>query len=347
MRGLLLVNLGTPDSTAVGDVRRYLAEFLDDPRVLDMNPLGRKLLLNLVILPFRPKRSAAAYREIWGDRGSPLLFHSQDLAAAVQVELGQGWKVVLGMRYGRPSLLSALEELVAAGVTDLVLLPLYPQYASSSTGSTLEHAYHLTAAMPAVPALHAVRDFYDHPAFIEAVAETLRPRLASFAPDKVLFSYHGVPERQVQATDLSPPGAAHCLASPSCCDAICPANRACYRAQCFATTRVLAQVLGLQTHQWEVAFQSRLGRIPWIRPFTDERLVALPGEGIKRLLVLCPSFVSDCLETLEEMGIRGRKDFLEAGGEAYELVPCVNSDPGWARGVARLARERLPDTIST
>lgn len=343
MRGLLLVNLGTPDSPTPTDVRRYLAEFLDDPRVLDMNPLGRKLLLNLVILPFRPKRSAAAYQKIWTEAGSPLLVHLRDLARAVQVELGQGWRVAAGMRYGRPGVAQALEELVAAGVTDLVLLPLYPQYASSSTGSTLERVHALAGAMPAVPALHTVRDFYDHPAFIEAVAERAREPLARFAPDRVLFSYHGLPERQVQATDLSSPGEAHCLAREGCCDAIVPANRACYRAHCFATSRALAEALGLGEDQWEVSFQSRLTKIPWIRPFTDVRLEELPAEGVKRLMVLCPSFVADCLETLEEIAIEGRKSFLEAGGEAFEFVPCVNSEPAWVRGVARLARERLPD----
>ncbi|MCB9741540.1 MAG: ferrochelatase [Alphaproteobacteria bacterium] len=335
--GLLLINLGTPDAPEAPEVRRYLREFLGDPRVVDMSPLGRWLLLNLIILPFRPRRSAEAYREVWTERGSPLLFHSEDLAAEVQRRLGQGWRVALAMRYGRPSISEALERYQADGVDRIVVLPLYPQYASSTTGSTHARVMELASALPAVPSLVTVGDFCESPHFIgPAVAAG---REAAAGADHVLFSFHGVPERQVQATEIG--GGGHCLGSAGCCDALVPANRFCYRAQCFATARAMASALGLAPEAWSVSFQSRLGRVPWIRPYTDERVPELARAGVRHLTVFCPSFVADCLETLEEIGIRAEQDFREAGGEALTLVPCVNSRADWAEGVAALAREAL------
>lgn len=334
--GVLLINLGTPTAPEAGPVRVYLREFLSDPRVLDMNPIGRALLLNLFILPFRPAKSARAYREIWDpQRGSPLMFHSVALTEAVSRELGQGFRVRLAMRYGQPSIAEGLRALQAEGVDRIVVLPLYPQYASSSTGSSMEEVYAQAARLPVVPELIPLRDFYDAPEFLDPAAALARPLLASSQADHVLFSFHGVPERQVTATNLGP---APCRFDDACCAAINTSNRACYRAQSFATARALAERLGLQKDQWSVSFQSRLGRIPWIRPYTDEVVPALAQRGVKRLLVLCPSFTADCLETLEEMGIRGRDDFMKAGGEGYTLVPCVNSDPAWVSGVAGLVR---------
>ncbi|MCB9760425.1 MAG: ferrochelatase [Alphaproteobacteria bacterium] len=335
--GLLLLNLGTPDSPSTADVRRYLAEFLDDPRVVDIHPLARKLLLNLVILPFRPARSAAAYRTIWTERGSPLLFHTRDLAEGVAAELGQGWQVEVAMRYGNPDLPSALRRLQDAGVDRVVAIPLYPQYASSSTGSSLEQLYREAGRLPAVPALVTVKDFYDRSAFLDPAADAAREAVTG--ADHVLFSFHGVPERQVRATEIG--GSGRCLASRSCCDRIGPVNRCCYRAQSFATARALAERLALPPERWSVGFQSRLGRTPWIQPFTDALIPALAEQGVKTLAVLCPSFVADCLETLEEIGDRARADFLAAGGEALRLAPCVNSRPDWARGVADMARAAI------
>ena len=335
MNGLLLINLGTPDDPHPPAVRRYLAEFLSDPRVIDINAVGRWLLLHGIILRTRPKKSAEAYHKIWTDRGSPLLLHGEDLAAAVAARLGPAWRVELAMRYGRPSLPAALDRLEAAGATRVVVLPLYPQYASSSTGSTLERVYSLAGARPVTPALAVVPDFFDDPGFLDAVADVARAPLAAFRPDHVLMSFHGVPERQVRATDLGP---SHCLATDSCCAAIGPANRACYRAQCFATARGLAPRLGVGPGGYTVAFQSRLGRTPWIRPYTDELLVSLARGGTRRLAVLCPSFVADCLETLEEIGLRARETFIAAGGEDLLALPCVNAAPAWADAVAALAR---------
>ena len=333
MTGLLLVNLGTPDAPTVPAVRRYLREFLWDHRVIDIHPVARAALLYLIILPTRPRRSAAAYRAIWGERGSPLRFHSEDLAAAVAARLGQGWRVELAMRYGQPALAPALRRFVEDGVRRVVVMPLYPQYASSSTGSTLEAIFSAAARMIAPPALVVTPAFYDHPGFLDAQARLAAPRVEG--ADHVLFSFHGLPERHVMATDHT---GAHCLASGTCCDAIVAANAACYRAQCFATAQGLARRLGLSEGRWSVSFQSRLGRDPWIKPYTDHALVALAEAGVRDLAVICPSFVADCLETVEEIGIRAVADFTAAGGERLRRVPCVNSEPDWADAVAELAR---------
>ena len=341
MIGVLLVNLGTPDAPQTSAVRRYLAEFLADGRVLDIPRLPRLLLLYGAILPFRPQKSAHAYRQIWdAERGSPLLFHTQDLTAQVSAALGEGFRVQMAMRYGQPDLEGALDRFAAEGIDQIVVLPLYPQYASSSTGSTLARLYELAAARPVPPALIPIRDFYDHPGFIQAQAAVARPHLDAFGPDHVLFSFHGIPERQVVLTDFS--GGQRCLASKACCASIGSDNRACYRAQCFATARALAQSLDLDPDGWSVSFQSRLGRIPWIKPYTDEVLVEMAHAGTRRLAILTPSFVADCLETLEEIGIRAKADFKAAGGDDLLAVPCVNSEPAWVRGVADLVRGVLP-----
>ncbi len=333
--GLLLLNLGTPDEPTPKAVRRYLREFLSDPRVLDMNPVGRWLLLNVIILPRRPRASAEAYRKIWGERGSPLLFHGRDLAAAVGERLGAGWKVELAMRYGRPSIAEALDAFVAAAVDRIVVLPLYPQYASSSTGSSVEAVHALAGARWNTPFVDVLGPFYEAAGFLDAAAAVARPVIAEARADHVLFSFHGLPERQIIKSDAS---GTHCLASASCCDAIGVANRYCYRAQCYATARGLAARLGLAADGHSVAFQSRLGRTPWIKPYTDVLLDELAKRGVKRLAVLCPAFVADCLETLEEIGIRAREQFRAAGGEELTLVPCVNATAPWADAVAAMAR---------
>lgn len=337
--GLLLLQLGTPSAPTPAAVRRYLRAFLGDPRVLDMPAAGRWLLLHAVILPLRPRRSAQAYRAIWqGDApgGSPLLLHSLAQRQAVAEELGDGWEVELGMRYGEPAIGPALGRLLAAGSERVVVLPLFPQYAGSSTGSALEETFRQAGARWNVPSLRVVAPFYDDPGFVEAVAGVAREPLAAFEPEHVLLSYHGLPERQIRRSD---PSGLHCLASPTCCDAMVAANRSCYRAQCAATSRALAAVLGLAPGAHSMAFQSRLGRTPWIRPYTDVVLGELARRGVRRLAVLCPSFVADCLETLEEIGIRGREQWRALGGEELLLVPCVNADRRFVRTVARLARD--------
>ncbi|HWU90425.1 MAG TPA: ferrochelatase [Kofleriaceae bacterium] len=331
--GLLLINLGTPDEPTPPAVRRYLREFLGDPRVLDMNAVGRAALLHLVILPRRPKASAHAYQAIWDpERGSPLLYHSRELAAGVAAKLGDGWRVELAMRYGSPSIPDGLAALERAGVDRIVVLPLFPQYASSSTGTAVTRVMELAAERWNVPALDFVPAFYDDPGFVTAFERVAAPVLAEARPDHVLFSYHGLPVRQIEKTDTT---GAHCFRAAACCESL--ANPHCYRAQCFATTRALAGRLGLPPERYTVCFQSRLGRTPWIEPFTDLELDRLAKAGPKRLAVLCPAFVADCLETLEEIGIRARAQWKAAGGEELVLVPSLNATPAWIDAVSAMA----------
>jgi protoporphyrin/coproporphyrin ferrochelatase len=334
--GVLLINLGTPDSPDTGDVRRYLREFLSDPRVIDINPVGRALLLNLVILPVRPAKSGAAYRSIWMPEGSPLLVHSQRLTEKVRATLGGDYLVELGMRYGNPSIPAALQKLLAAQPAKLVVLPLFPQYSSAANGSALERVQSVLNQQWNVPPVETVGAFYDDPGFIEAFTQVARHHLQPFRPDFVLFSYHGLPERHVLKSDVS---GRHCLQTPSCCDAIVEANRYCYRAHCYATTRALVKNLGLTPDNHSVSFQSRLGRTPWVKPYTDVVLPELAKAGKKRLAVLCPAFVADCLETVEEIGIRAREQWRSLGGEELLLVPSLNAEPAWVETVARLVRQ--------
>ena len=329
--GVLLINLGTPRSPATGDVRRYLREFLMDPRVLDMPALPRWLLVNGVIAPFRAPRSAAAYQKIWSPDGSPQLAHGIALRDALAAELGAGFAVELGMRYAEPGLAGALARLRERGAVRAIVQPLFPQWAESSFGSAVARIRELSRGL----ALEILPEFFAAPGFIAALAEVTRSRLAAFRPDHVLFSYHGLPERHMRAAD---PTGSHCLASADCCHALGSANAHCYRAQCFATTRALAAELGLAEEAHSLSFQSRLGRDPWIKPYTDLRLPELAAAGVKRLAVLCPSFVADCLETLEEVGIRGAEQWHSLGGEALELVPCVNAHPAFVRFLAERVR---------
>jgi ferrochelatase len=339
MTGLLLINLGTPDAPTPSAVRRYLRQFLSDPRVLDINPLGRAVLLHGVILPFRPAKSAEAYRKIWTDRGSPLLFHSRDLVERVQTLLGPRWAVELGMRYGEPSLEHALARLAERGAQRVVIFPLYPQYSSASTGSSVEEVFRLASGRWVTPNLSVVEPFYDHPAFLRAFAAVGAPILAEQRPDHVVFSFHGLPERHILKADET---GAHCLRSPDCSATLGTANRNCYRAQSYATARGLAVALGLEPREgaWTVAFQSRLGRTPWIRPYTDVVLPELAKTGVKRVVVFCPAFVADCLETLEEIGLRANDDFRAAGGESLTLVPSLNASPIWADAVGTIVRDQ-------
>ena len=336
MNGALLINLGTPDAPRSPEVRTYLREFLSDPRVIDINPVGRKLLLEAVILPFRPAKSAAAYRQIWTAQGSPLLVESQALASRVRETLGI--PVELGMRYGNPSIASALSRLVAARVDSIVVAPLYPQYSSAATGSSLEEVFRAAGKLDVVPALSVVPPFFANPAFIESFARQGEPVLAREKPDHVLFSFHGLPERHVKRTD---PTGLHCLQSAGCCDKLVDANRDCYRAQCFATARSLAARLALPDNGHTVCFQSRLGRTPWIKPYTDLVLPELAAKGLKRLAVFCPAFVADCLETLEEIGIRAQEQWRSLGGESLALVPSLNATAPWVDALAAMVRERL------
>ncbi len=332
MTGLLLINLGTPDEPTTPAVRRYLRQFLSDPRVIDINPVGRAALLHLFILPWRPKKSAAAYRLVWMEAGSPLLVHSRALTEAVRARL-PGWQVELGMRYGNPSIESAFERL-RAGCDRIVVFPLYPQYSAASTGSSVEEVYRLAAQKWVTPSLSVVEPFYDDAGFLDAFAARGRALVDETKPDHVLFSFHGLPERQIRKADETKN---FCLAQSTCCDAMTAENRHCYRAQSFATARAIAERLQIPVEQYSVSFQSRLGRTPWISPYTDVVIPELARAGKKRLVVFSAAFVADCLETLEEIGIRARHDFQAAGGDELVLVPSLNAESKWVDAVVKLA----------
>ncbi|HLQ38507.1 MAG TPA: ferrochelatase [Planctomycetota bacterium] len=337
--GVLLVNIGTPDSPSVRDVRAYLGEFLMDRRVIDLPAPLRWLLVHGAILRTRPARSAAAYRSIWTDRGSPLRVHTEDLAAGLRRALeGEVAAVEVAMRYQKPSIAAALQRCSGAGIDHLVVVPLYPQYSAAAWASTFDAVTAAAARLPVVPSLSFLPPFHREPLFLDAIATVARPRLVAFAPDRVLMSFHGLPEQHIRAADRS---GSHCLASADCCAQATAANAGCYRAQCYATAAGIAARLGLAAAQYEVAFQSRLSR-KWIQPFTDRRLRELAATGCRRLAVLCPAFVADCLETVEEIGIRARADFRAAGGDDLCLVPCVNAAPEWVSGLAALVRAHLP-----
>ena len=342
--GILLSNLGTPEAPRAPEVRRYLRQFLSDPRVIDIPAPVRRMLLELVILPRRPKASAHAYAKVWTDAGSPLMVFSKALRDAVAAALPEPqWKVVLGMRYGQPALEGAYDELIRAGCTRIIVMPLYPQYASSSTGSTLEVLYAAAARAWNTPSLAVVPPFYEDPRFIDAFAAVARPVLATAQAEHVLMSFHGLPERHLRKGDAS---GTHCFATPSCCDVIGPNNATCYRAQCHATARALATKLGLAPDGWSLSFQSRLGRTPWIQPYTDEVLPALAKRGIRRVAVMCPAFTADCLETLEEIGIRAAEDWKAVGGEELVLVPSLNATAVWVDAVVAMLREHAGPEIA-
>lgn len=330
--GALLVNLGTPDSPSPRDVRRYLAEFLSDPRVLSIPAPIRWMLLHGVILRTRPRKSAAAYAQVWQPEGSPLLIHGRALRDGVAKVLGPALPVALAMRYGRPDVDGALAGLVAAGVRRIVVLPLFPQYSEAATGSALAHVRARAARLETPVELIEIAEFHDHPGFIETAASLARPVIDAVDAEHVLLSYHGLPESQVREN----PG---CLASPDCCERRGSAFAVCYRAQCLATSRALIEALDVEPDRCTTAFQSRVGPTRWIGPYTDAVLGALRERGVTRLVVLCPAFVADCLETLEEIGIRLREQWHALGGRAFDVTPCVNAEPGFVEAVASLVRD--------
>lgn len=338
--GLLLLNLGTPDAPETESVRTYLREFLSDPRVLDIPALQRALVLNLFILPFRPQRSAEAYRQIWWKEGSPLLVYGERLAERMARRLGESVHVELAMRYQNPSIADALDRFRSNGIDSIVVLPLFPQYSSSAWGSAVEKLFLEAGQLWNVPALQVIPPFYDHPGFLEAFASAARQVRDEMRPDFWLMSFHGLPERQVRKSDESGGLAGtHCLQNADCCESIGLANRNCYRAQCYATARGIAALAGIPPDSYQVTFQSRLGRDPWIRPYTDEVVPELAQAGVRRVAVLSPAFVADCLETLEELAMRARESFIDAGGEDLFLVPSLNDSDVWVDALTQIVRD--------
>ncbi len=337
-RGLLLINLGSPDSTAVADVRKYLGEFLMDERVIDTPWLIRWCVVNLAILPSRPKQSAEAYEKIWLPDGSPLVVTSRHVQEELQRRFGDDLVVELAMRYQSPSIASAITNLKEQGVMELLIFPLFPHYAMSSFETAVVRTQEIVASMAPEMKLSIIKPYYDDPDYIEALVASAAPYLQSDY-DHLLFSFHGLPERHLRKSD---PTGSHCLTTPNCCDVPCSTHATCYRAQCYATVREFVSKAGLLPDQYSVAFQSRLGRDPWLKPYTDFELTRLAEKGVKKMLVICPAFVSDCLETLEEIAMRGKEIFQESGGEELTLIPCMNEHPRWLDALEKMVKTALP-----
>ena len=336
---LLLVNLGSPASTSVADVRSYLNQFLMDPYVIDLPWPLRRLLVSLILLS-RPAKSAHAYQSIWWPEGSPLVEISRQLTDAVRPLWTQG-PVELAMRYGEPSIETSLRKLAGQGITRVTFAPLYPQFADSTTTTALVEAQRVIAAHQLPLKLSVLQPFFAQPEYLDALAASVKPYLEQ-GFDHLLMSYHGLPERHLHKTD---PTGTHCLKGADCCQRASGAVlQSCYRAQCYQVSAGFAERAGLQAGQWSVAFQSRLGRAKWIEPYTEARLDELAAQGVKKLLVMCPAFVADCIETLEEIGIRGREQFIAAGGEELILVPCLNTQPQWVEALANIC-ERVPEAL--
>lgn len=329
--GLLIVNLGTPEQPTTAAVRKYLNEFLMDPYVIDLPWLMRRILVSLFVLPWRPRTTAAAYTRIWTDQGSPLLINSQ--ALRTKVEHYFPGPVRLAMRYGKPDISSAMTEL--AKITQTVLVaPLYPHYAQSTILTTLELVRQINRNLHLN--LHELTPFYDAPKYINALAESIQPYLDN--TDMLLFSYHGLPESHIRKSD---PTGSHCLATPDCCQKQAVAQATCYRYQVYKTTQLVADTLQLKPDKYRISFQSRLGRNPWLKPYTRQMLPQLATSGVKRLAVVCPAFVVDNLETLEEINIKGRESYLNAGGESLQVIPCLNCNEQWAKDFAELCCKAL------
>ena len=338
-RAILLMNLGSPDSTAHPDVKRYLTEFLMDGRVIDYPWLFRKILVSGIIVPSRTANSAEAYETIWTKEGSPLIVLTRQLQAALQEKVTE--PVEIAMRYGNPSMENAYEKLLAKmpDLEEVIAIPLYPHYAMASYETAVEYAKAVHRRKGYKFKLRFVAPFYNEPHYLAALSERIRPYLQRDY-DHILFSYHGIPARHIKKSD---PTGSHCLRSVNCCDEASPAHTRCYRHQCFTTTKEVVRILGIPEGKYSNSFQSRLGK-GWLEPFTDIRLEEMPKEGIKKLLILCPAFVSDCLETLEEIAIRGKETFMQAGGEEYEMIPCLNADGLWVDAVAGWINN--PETIA-
>jgi ferrochelatase len=334
-KGILLVNLGTPDSPSRGDVYRYLKQFLLDPRVIDIPWLPRNLLVRGIIAPFRSGASAKLYKELWTPEGSPIKIYGERVKAGVQQILGPEYVVALGMRYQNPSIESALNELLDQQVSEITVFPMFPQYASASTGSVHEEVMRLISQRLGIPNIKFINSYYDLPAMIDIFADNAR-QFDIDSYDHILFSFHGLPQRQLRKTDTCN----HCLKTSNCCHAISEKNQFCYGAQCHGTAYAIADKLGLSKDRYTICYQSRLGKDPWVQPYTSVVLEELAKKGAKRLLVFSPAFVADCLETIIEISTEYQEEFEEMGGEKVDLVPSLNDDPRWIQAICDLLLEK-------
>ena len=333
-KGVLLVNLGSPDSASVGDVRCYLHEFFMDRRVIDVAWPLHALIVGLVLIK-RTKQSAEAYRKIWTSEGSPLIVVSKHVQAELQKRVNA--PVELAMRYRNPSIPNAIWKLCERGVDELFVIPLFPHYATSSYESAVERVKEVAAKLAPQMRIVVQPPYFDSPDYIAALVASAENHLRR-GYDHLLFSFHGIPERQIKKSD---PTGSHCLVKKNCCEVASPAHATCYRAQCFKTAAAFTDQAGIPSGKFSVSFQSRLGHGPWLKPYTDFELAGLPGRGVKKLLVICPSFVSDCLETLEEIGVRGRATFLSAGGKEFAQISCLNGHPLWIEALEKIIRRFL------
>ncbi|MDP1842719.1 MAG: ferrochelatase [Sediminibacterium sp.] len=331
-KGILLMNLGSPNSPSVSDVKVYLREFLMDEKVIDIPFIARTLLVKGIIVPFRSPKSAHAYQSIWTNEGSPLLVNTYQLQKALQQIVPEVVEVC--MRYGAPHPAKAFESLQmkVSDLEEVILFPLYPHYAMSSYETAVEYAKKIHAENKYPFKLTVVPPYFENKIYIDALVSSIQPYLHQDF-DKLIFSYHGIPERHIKKGDIT---CEHCLKVKDCCNVASSAHEFCYRHQTFETTKLVSSQLGLQHNKVEQTFQSRLGQDKWLTPYTAARLKELPKEGVKKLLVACPAFVSDCLETLEEIAVEGKEIFIEAGGESFTMIPCLNAQPNWIKAVDRL-----------
>ncbi|TAL07181.1 MAG: ferrochelatase [Verrucomicrobia bacterium] len=329
-KAVLLVNLGSPDSPSVPDVRRYLNEFLMDGRVIDTPWLLRRFVVGMILIK-RPAESGHAYDKIWTKDGSPLVVTSKHVQAVMQKRVSV--PVELAMRYQNPSIESAVKKLADKGATDVLLIPLFPHYAMSSYETAVVRVQEVAAKLAPQMKITVQPPYFDHPDFIAALVASAAGFLKQDF-DHLLFSYHGIPERHLRKSD---PTGCHCLKVENCCEVASPAHATCYRAQCFATTRAFVKLAGIPESKYSISFQSRLGKDPWLKPYTDYELVRLAQEGKKKMMVICPAFVSDCLETIEEIGMRGCEDFMKASGKEFTRIPCMNEHPRWVDALVNMA----------
>ncbi|MBC8985909.1 ferrochelatase [Pedobacter sp. N36a] len=333
-KGILLVNLGTPDSPEVSDVRTYLDEFLMDERVIDISAFQRTLLVKGIIVPFRSPKTSKLYKEIWDENGSPLLYYSKIQAAMLQEKLGDEYQVELAMRYQNPSIASGLDRLKAGLVESIQVIPLFPQYASASTGSVIQKVMELVSRWQTVPPISFINSFHDNELMIDTFAENAQ-KYQPESYDQILFSFHGLPERQLKKCDHT---GQHCLKKENCCSTLTDVNKFCYSAQCHDTARLIAKRLNISAEKYSVCFQSRLGKDPWVQPYTSDVLKELAEKGKKRLLVFCPAFVADCLETLYEVSVEYHEEFRALGGEEVQLVASLNDDPKFIEALVEMVK---------
>jgi len=315
---VLLVNLGSPKELNKKSVRQYLKVFLSDDYVVDLPKFLQQLILKAFILPFRPKKTLHAYKQIWTEEGSPLIISTKNMAKKLKSKTN--WKVEIAMRYEEPSIENAIRNLKNEGFEKLFVVPLYPHNAMATTLTTEIEVQRIVDNIFENLELVFIKPFFNNKNYIDALKKSIQPFIEKNKYDKLIFSYHGIPKRQARKTDLT---GNHCFSSQDCCEIICPGSEDCYRAHTVQATNKVVEELGLKNEEWEIAYQSRIGP-GWLTPFTDKRLAEMPDQGIKSIAILCPSFISDCLETLEEIDIRGRDTFINAGGENMTYIPCLN-----------------------